>query len=57
MSSVGTQSNDENLPPDGSESDVFLNRPTAGSNFKQKILFAHRLQIYVVLKMKMRPMT
>ena len=33
-SSVGTEINDENLPPDGSESDVFLNRPTADSQFQ-----------------------
>ena len=37
MSSVGTESNDENLPPDESESDVFLNRPTAASQFQVEI--------------------
>ena len=37
MSSVGTESNDENLPPDESESDVFLNRPTAASQFQAEI--------------------
>ena len=56
-SSVGTESNDKNLHPDGSESDFFLIDQQLAANFKQKILFAHHLQIYVLLKMKMRPMT